>query len=258
VKHGARWLRNAVRRRLPGGRLRDLRLVVLALAVLALAGQQAWPAPGPPPPAQAAAPLYLPWQAGARMFTLQGQNQGTHQGFTSRYAFDFTPDPFKSTAFQVRAAREGKVSLVIQDFPDSPDCNPAFNNQTNLLVVDHGDGTSALYLHLARNSVIPAVGATVRLGDPLAMTGHSGFVCGPAHLHFTVMDSKSWESRDVPFVDPDAVWDGGRPQSERWYTSANAGGRSYRVALPFAGKRVRPALGFQVAAPQDAGGARAP
>jgi len=247
-----------VRRRLPGWSLGGLRLSALALGVLVLAGQQPWAAPGAAPPAQAAAPLYLPWQAGARMFTLQGQNQGTHQGFTSRFAFDFTPDPFKSTPFQVRAAREGRVSLVMQDFPDSPDCNPAYNSQTNLVVVDHGDGSSALYLHLARNSVIPAVGATVRLGDPLAMTGHSGFVCGPAHLHFTVIDSKSWESRDVPFVDPDTLRDGGRPQSERWYTSADVGGRSYRVALPFAGKRARPALGFQGAAPQDAGGYRAP
>lgn len=239
-------------------RRRDLRLAVLALGVLLQLGPPSLPAPGATGAAQAAPALYLPWQAGVRMFTLQGQNQGTHLSFTSKYAYDFTPDPFKSTPFQVRAAREGRVSMVIQNFADSPDCNPAFNNQTNLAVVDHGDGTSALYLHLARNSVLPAVGALVRQGDPIATTGHTGFVCGPAHLHFTLIDSKTWESRDAPFIEPDAQKDGGRPQSDKWYVSANDGGRSYRVALPFTPRRARTAPVFLPATPQDAGSARAP
>ncbi|MEK7214298.1 MAG: M23 family metallopeptidase [Chloroflexota bacterium] len=252
LAHSAHTASELLRRVRP----QDLRIAALLLAVAVQTGLP--PHPAGVPEVQAAPAIYLPWQGGLRMFTLQGQNQGTHLSFTSKFAFDFTPDPFKSTPFQVRAAREGRVSKVIQEFGESPDCNPAFNNQTNLVVVDHGDGTSALYLHLARNSVLPAVGALVRQGDPLAMTAHTGFVCGPAHLHFTLIDSKTWESRDVPFIDSDTQKDGGRPKSENWYISANDGGRSYRVALPFTPRRARPVPVFLSATPQNAGSARAP
>lgn len=50
-----------------------------------------------------------------------------------------------------------------------------------LLVVDHGDGYLTLYGHT--QTVIPAVGATVRKGDTIALVGQSGGQTSPA-LYF--------------------------------------------------------------------------
>jgi septal ring factor EnvC (AmiA/AmiB activator) len=50
-----------------------------------------------------------------------------------------------------------------------------------LLVVDHGDGYLTLYGHT--QTVIPAVGATVRKGDTIALVGQSGGQTVPA-LYF--------------------------------------------------------------------------
>lgn len=191
----------------------------------------------PEPSAIAAPALYLPWTAGQRMFVLQGQNQGTHTSPTSRYAYDFSPGPFDGSSFIVRAAAPGRVLELREDFPVSSDCDPAASGRDNYVVVDHGDGTGAVYRHLARNSVLPTAGARIAQGDPLALTGHSGFVCGTTHLHFTVIDIRTRASLDVPFSDPDTLRDGGRPQTNQWYISANAPGGSSRVVLPYVTRR---------------------
>ncbi len=52
-----------------------------------------------------------------------------------------------------------------------------------LLVVDHGDGYLTLYGHT--QTVIPAVGATVRKGDTIALVGQSGGQTAPA-LYFEI------------------------------------------------------------------------
>ena len=84
--------------------------------------------------------------------------------------------------------RAGRVAEVVQEFGESPDCALGYNRQANYVVLDHGDGLGSLYLHLAEDSVIPPLGARVEQGDPLALTAHNGYICGPAHLHFTVLD----------------------------------------------------------------------
>lgn len=193
-------------------------------------------------PAGAAPSLYLPWTAGQRMYVLQGQNQGSHLSPTSKYAYDFSLGPFDSSSWLVRAAASGRIVELREDHPNSPDCDPAFSGRDNYVIVDHGDGTGATYRHLARDSVLPAVGTAVARGDPLGLTGHSGFVCGTNHLHFTVVDMRNRVSLDIPFSDPDTVRDGGRPQTDRYYFSANSpstGIGQHRVMMPFVPKRSR-------------------
>ena len=52
------------------------------------------------------------------------------------------------------------------------------------IVIDHGEGIYSVYYHLSQKNV--PVGATVRKGDVLGLSGMSGRVTGP-HLHFGFM-----------------------------------------------------------------------
>lgn len=203
-----------------------------------------------------AAPVFLlPWEAGQRMYLFQGQNQGTHTGFYSRYAYDFAPDPAGEQSFTVRAARAGRVLEVKADYPLSPNCDPTYAGKSNYVVLDHGDGLGTLYMHLVPKSVAPTEGAWVREGEVLAQTGKTGFVCGAAHLHYTVVELPSKRSLDVPFSDQDTLKDGGRPKTGQWYISANRQGM-YTITLPYAPRRARngsgvpgPAVSFPLTSP---------
>lgn len=234
-------------------RLAWLAAGALALAIILLL------APSNGLPRAEAAPLFkLPWQPGLRMFVLQGPNQGTHAGYSSQYAYDFVPGPFSKERFTVRAARAGKVAKVVQQYGESPDCNPSYNGEANYVLLDHGDGLGSLYLHLTQNSVIPKAGAYVQQGDPLGQSGHTGYVCGPPHLHFAVLELKTWKSLDVTFADADTLRDGGRLRVNQWYL-ADAGVRTYTVDLPFVPRRIANTPRTPPPTPADPrGSARAP
>ena len=173
------------------------------------------------------------------MVVLQGQSQGSHVGAFSQFAYDFAPQISGDHPFTVRAARAGRVIDVKQDFPVSADCQPSLSRQGNYVIIDHGDGLGSLYMHLAPKSVPVPVGANVREGDVLGLTGKTGFVCGSPHLHFTVMELPSQRSVDVPFVDADVASVGGHPQTGQWLVSGNSV-TSYTVTLPIMSRRGAP------------------
>ncbi|HXM58683.1 MAG TPA: M23 family metallopeptidase, partial [Candidatus Dormibacteraeota bacterium] len=53
----------------------------------------------------------------------------------------------------------------------------------NYVIVVHGNGWFTLYAHLSRFTVHD--GGTVRRGDPVGLSGSTGFSTGP-HLHFEI------------------------------------------------------------------------
>ncbi len=74
-------------------------------------------------------------------------------------------------------------------------------NRGNYVVVDHGDGTQALYLHLWEVDV--SVGQAVGTGTVVGKSGTSGCACG-AHLHYMVSTagpSYYQQSIDSTFVE---------------------------------------------------------
>ncbi|MDP7110816.1 MAG: M23 family metallopeptidase [Myxococcota bacterium] len=87
---------------------------------------------------------------------------------------------------EVWASAPGVVDRIRMD-STSGGCDAAYANDANYVVVDHGDGSAALYLHLDTNSSSLQQGDPVCAGDVVGRVGLTGWVCG-AHLHFQIQD----------------------------------------------------------------------
>lgn len=103
-----------------------------------------------------------------------------HAGSQNEYAYDFAM-PVGTT---ICAARTGVIVGVRQD-SNLGGRSPAFANCGNYVIIRHDDGTYAEYFHLKQNGVLVALGATVKAGQPIALSGATGFTSTP-HLHFAV------------------------------------------------------------------------
>ena len=121
-------------------------------------------------------PYILPYNVGSTFFVNQGNNTGFgHSGFW-KYGYDFT----MNIGTEILAARDG---IVVHANDGTNDGNP---NGTNLITIQHEDGTVALYSHLTRNGVLVNVGDTVEQGDLIGFSGNTGNTGGLPHLHFSV------------------------------------------------------------------------
>jgi murein DD-endopeptidase MepM/ murein hydrolase activator NlpD len=60
------------------------------------------------------------------------------------------------------------------------------SNRTNLVTVEHDDGTVALYSHLTLNGVQVTIGQPLLQGDVVGLSGNTGNTGGLPHLHFSV------------------------------------------------------------------------
>lgn len=168
---------------------------------------------------------YLPWQGGVSHTCTQGHNQGSHTG-TGAYAWDFG----MSTLTPIWASRAGTVTMT--QFLGAGDacyygvpvaCTSCYSasgvdctNRGNYVVVNHGDGTQALYLHLWEVDV--HVGDTVALGQIVGKSGTSGCACG-AHLHYMVSNASS--TSYYPQSIPISFVEAGVPVSNQVVTSQN-------------------------------------
>lgn len=79
---------------------------------------------------------------------------------------------------RVRALRDGVPDTGLEGFKPGQDCG-------NGVVLDHGDGWSTQYCHLAQGSVQVRKGQAIQSGDQLGLVGLSGRTVFP-HLHLTV------------------------------------------------------------------------
>jgi murein DD-endopeptidase MepM/ murein hydrolase activator NlpD len=197
----------------------------------------------------------LPWSGGTSYQVMQGplildalgactSACGSHRDEDGQHAWDFDlPD-----GTPVRAARAGTVGLVVGSWgadhcgglspvaepPPGYLVNQLMGNQANLVRIDHGDGTSALYLHLS--SVAPAIEARAKTGEPVAqgevlgLSGKTGLTGCVPHLHFQVEQTvrADWYTTSLPisFSDPDVLAQDpdGVPAEGGTYVSGNAPG----------------------------------
>jgi murein DD-endopeptidase MepM/ murein hydrolase activator NlpD len=175
------------------------------------------------PPFPAPPGYMLPWIAGDAHAVTQGEDTTlTHNGLAA-YAFDFDLD------YQiVVAARGGRVVMVRQDSTVGG-CNATFSGTANYVVIDHGDGTSGLYLHLAPHAVLVQVGQVIAQGDAIGVSGETGLTCsndnsGPGrHLHFQVerTDPARYFTQSLPIAFDDIASSDGVPQEGASYVSLN-------------------------------------
>lgn len=144
---------------------------------------------------------YLPLPCGMAVNCTQGNNGTTSHNGLHAYAFDFGV-PLDTPIVAMAA---GMVAHIYdQTMPGDPcyggggpECGPA----GNLVVVQHGDGTSTLYKHL--NVVQVAVGDEVARGQQLGLSGTTGYSTGP-HVHAMRMEGcgeVTCQSIPMEFVD---------------------------------------------------------
>lgn len=195
------------------------RLTPIALLLAALlAGSFA----GAAPVAAADEPVYyLPVHMDAALAVAQGNREAAFRSRDERFAFDFETTSGIPPRFEVSAARGGTVMSVRDGVPGGrcrepgDEARPACWREVNYVLIDHGDGTSGLYLHLRPGSAQVRSGDVVTVGQPLAQAGASGWT-DRTGLQFQVQPTPTWnvrgrggwfmtESLPIAFSDADVV-----------------------------------------------------
>ena len=126
-------------------------------------------------------PFTLPYTIGESSRVNQGNCSGFgHSGFW-QYGYDFEM-PIGTV---VTAARDGEV-VHAQDGATDGD-----RTRTNLITVEHADGSIALYSHLTLNGVHVTAGQQVLAGDSIGLSCNTGNTGGLPHLHFSLHPCQS-------------------------------------------------------------------
>jgi hypothetical protein len=160
-------------------------------------------------PSRDVSPYKLPFPGGESSWVIQGNNSSLNHNGTQQFAWDFR----RSCGTPVLAARDGTVTSV----DDSHDGNGS-GRPNNKILVDHGDGTTAEYLHFEFKSAKVKALQKVKQGDVLALVGNVGNSL-TGHIHFQV--DKGSQSVAIVFADPDVKDDKGIPRTFGSYESSN-------------------------------------
>jgi hypothetical protein len=118
----------------------------------------------------------------------------------------------------VFAVRDG---VVVDAHDGEPDMNTVWRDgtQANYVVIDHGSGMIARYLHFKQGSVAVAPGQPVAAGTQLGLTGSSGFSNWP-HLHFETQRNGAWiEPSAGPCRTGDSLWASQPPVARDFYVA---------------------------------------
>ena len=123
-----------------------------------------------------------------------------------------------SNMLNVVAAAPG---TIIQKSDGYFDKNCAMSSDTaNYIIVQHADGSVALYWHMKKNSLtVKTVGQTVTTGEFLGVVGSSGSSTDP-HLHFEVWSSTTPNTLQDPFMgacntlNATSLWASQKPYTE--------------------------------------------
>ena len=118
----------------------------------------------------------------------------SHRDAENRHAVDFAIDE----GTPVVAARAGTVMDLESGFIGAGRNAAADAGRANYVRILHNDGTMALYAHLKTDGVLVRVGQPVRKGEPIGLSGNTGFSAGP-HLHFVVQVNRGMSLESIPF-----------------------------------------------------------
>jgi murein DD-endopeptidase MepM/ murein hydrolase activator NlpD len=157
----------------------------------------------------------LPWRKGESYAVSQDMTTNfSHDNPYNYYALDFA----MYEGAHLTASRGGTVVSAYdgsnQGGIGSFHCS-RWVEFTNYVVINHGDGTSGVYVHLEQDSLQVEVGDVVNQGDYIARAGNTGCSSG-SHLHFAIQSEVDrdygnsgggWLRRSVPFSfsSPDVI-----------------------------------------------------
>lgn len=146
------------------------------------------------PAAQAEDVAYrLPFDAARLRVDQAPQGHFSHDDEENRDAVDFAlPE-----GTLVLAAREGTVMQIQDGFRGNGQDRERDGGRANFVRVLHSDGSMALYGHLQAGGMRVRRGQAVQAGQPLGLSGNSGFSSAP-HLHFVVQVNRGMGLRSVP------------------------------------------------------------
>ena len=141
----------------------------------------------------------LPFPDGKTFLVSQGTGGpvSTHSEPGSLYAVDFSmPEDTP-----IVAARAGTV--IYTEFAHTEGgLTPEMEGQANIVLIQHADGTRAVYAHLAPGGVVVSPGQQVQEGEVIGLSGSTGFSSGP-HLHFAIQQvrdtGKNFAYESLPF-----------------------------------------------------------
>ena len=125
-------------------------------------------------------PYVLPYAVGASYFVDQGNCSppgNGHRGAT-KFGYDF----LMPIGTPIHAARAGVVTQVEESHFDGQVAATGFDN---LIVVQHDDGTTALYGHLTHDGAAVSVGDRVSQGALVGFSGNTGNTNNKPHLHLS-------------------------------------------------------------------------
>lgn len=140
--------------------------------------------------------LYALPYARAQSYQLtQGFNgKHTHTG-QSAYALDFK----MNEGTKVHAMRGGTV-VAVESKQTEHGNSPAFISKSNYIMIQHDDGTMAMYAHLKPNGVHVKLGQKVYKHSFIALSGNTGYSSGPhLHVHISAIQDLKTGSSSVPF-----------------------------------------------------------
>ncbi len=140
----------------------------------------------------------LPFPPNRTYKIIQGYNGWhSHNSNNSRYAIDFS----LKIGDTVCSAADGYVVGVIKDYKLGGTAI-AWLDYANFITIYHPQsGLFTQYVHLMNNGSFVKVGDTVRKGQPIALSGMTGYTT-VSHLHFNVLQpdkNQGWVSTNIDF-----------------------------------------------------------
>lgn len=113
----------------------------------------------------------------------------SHTDEWTRYAWDFDL-PLGSP---VVAARAGVVIYARDESAIGGEDRERYLDESNMIIIDHRDGTQAIYMHLEKDGNRVQVGEWVLQGERIARSGDTGWAGSP-HLHYTLRATRGRQS----------------------------------------------------------------
>jgi murein DD-endopeptidase MepM/ murein hydrolase activator NlpD len=127
-------------------------------------------------------PYVLPWEIGKKFKIGQGNcTEGSHStGGYAQFAYDFD----MPIGTNIVAIRSGVVESLEEGNTDNE--QPSTDaSKNNYIIIEHDDGTRAVYAHLTFDGALKEIGDTVDRGEVIALSGDTGWSSGP-HLHIAL------------------------------------------------------------------------